>query len=486
MENYMHGISLKENPTSVPQPTESLSSVTVVIGTAPINLAENIEEAINNPILVRSFDEARRKLGYSDDWEKYTLCEAMDAYFRKFKVGPLVFINVLGLDHKESGLSHTVGIVNRQAKIDEEGIILDSLQVKSVDGVSTYVEGIDYVVDFDLDGKPIVTVLSAGNIKDAEVLVEYEKLNPGSVSTLDIIGGYNSVTNRFEGAELVRIVYQKLGLVPSIILAPKFSRSSEVGSVLVAKSTKINGSFNATNLLDVAGNTKEEAIENKGLNNYDDKSSIVCWPKTQILDKTYHYSTILAAAMVKRDTENDDVPYKSPSNQRISINAMINDDGQEVFLDQLEGNVLNSKGIVTAINMNGWRTWGNNTAAYRSDVPGVMDPKERFIAVRRMFDWWGNSFIVNYFDKVDEPGNYRLIESLVDGENIRANGLQARNQIAGATIEFRQEDNPVEQILNGKIQFIQKIGFFTPAEHIENILEFDPTILTSSLFGGEE
>ena len=53
-----------------------------------------------------------------------------------------------------------------------------------------------------------------------------------------------------------------------------------------------------------------------------------------------------------------------------------------------------------------------------------------------MFDWWGNSFIQTYFQQVDDPMNTRLIEALVDSENIRANGYKAKQQIADAKIEF--------------------------------------------------
>ena len=40
-----------------------------------------------------------------------------------------------------------------------------------------------------------------------------------------------------------------------------------------------------------------------------------------------------------------------------------------------QANMLNGQGIVTAINDNGWKAWGNNTAAY----PGTTDTKERWI-----------------------------------------------------------------------------------------------------------
>jgi phage tail sheath protein FI len=155
-------------------------------------------------------------------------------------------------------------------------------------------------------------------------------------------------------------------------------------------------------------------------------------------------------------------------------------DGTEVYLDQVQGNYLNGQGIITAININGWRSWGNNTGIY----PGSSDVKDRFIPVRRMFNWWGNTFILTYFQKVDDPMNRRLIETVVDTENIRANGYKARFQLADARIEYRVEENPVTDLLNGIIRFKQYLTPFTPAETINDVLEFDPNALAASL-GGE-
>lgn len=483
---YEHGITVEQKPYTLELPVDAMSAVQVAFGTAPVHLAENPNKVINEPILIRSFEEAKRKLGYSDDWESYTLCQVMDIAFKRLKVSPVVFINSLDpAVHKELVENVTAPVVDKTAKIDHEGILLNTLVVKS--GIQTFTKDIDYLADFDEHGKVSVVVLAGGSIPAETSTLEFsfEQIKPEKVKQIDIIGGYDDANNKYKGIETLRTVYPKLGVVPGLLIAPGWSHYEDVGTVLAVKSRGISGSFNAMNILDVTGTKKENAIDAKFLSAYNDGTSLVCWPKVKIGEKVYWYSAYLASVIAKTDAENDDVPFKSPSNKRIPISAMVNDAGEELFLDQIDGNVLNEKGIVTAINMVGWRVWGNSTAAYEYGMTEI-EIKDRFIPLRRMFDWWGNSFIINYFNKVDEPANYRLIESIVDSENIRANGFQAAGQIAGAKIEFRREDNPVEQIQNGKIQFIQKIAFFTPAENIVNVLEFDPTILMDSLFGGEQ
>ena len=146
-----------------------------------------------------------------------------------------------------------------------------------------------------------------------------------------------------------------------------------------------------------------------------------------------------------------------------------------------KGAELNAVGVVTAINEGSWKSWGNNTAAY----PGTTDPKDRWICCRRFFSWWGNSFITTYSDKVDDPTNTRLIESIVDSENVRGNALVSQGKCAGIKMEYRQDDNPKANLLNGKIVFRQYLAPYTPAEDILNILEYDPSMIETELGGNQ-
>lgn len=485
--SYQHGIYIKENATPVETPVQSLSTITVAVGTAPINMIDNPSSAINKPIVVTSYPEAIAAVGYSDDWESYTLCQVIDAFFKQFAVGPLVLINVLDPSvHKSSVTTDTVAISNGTAKVEELGVLLDNtFIVKSSDGVTTYSLGTDYKVEFDDSGYPIISIVSGGTISTSATTlkVSYTKLDPTKVTKTDIIGSYTLAANTYKGIECISQVYPRLNLVPGLLIAPGWSQNKDVEAALKAKNTSINGSFNSEVISDIdctVAKVYTDAITWKSNNGYNDKREIALWPKIKIGSQIYWYSAILAALIVYTDTQNKDVPFKSPSNKKLPISSTVLQDGTEVFLDQVQANELNANGIVTAINMAGWRTWGNNTAIY----PDSTDPKDRFIPVRRVFDWWGNNFIIDFFDRVDDPTNYRLIESVVDDENIKANAYQAAGQIAGAKIEFRQQDNSTQDILNGKIQFIQKIGAFTPAENIVNVLEFDPTMIQSAILGG--
>ena len=90
-----HGVYIQEEATAVQAPKTGNSSVQVVVGTAPVNMAENPSEAVNVPILANSGTEAMAALGYSVDFKNFTLCQTMFATSNLFQVSPVVYINVL-------------------------------------------------------------------------------------------------------------------------------------------------------------------------------------------------------------------------------------------------------------------------------------------------------------------------------------------------------------------------------------------------------
>ena len=89
--------------------------------------------------------------------------------------------------------------------------------------------------------------------------------------------------------------------------------------------------------------------------------------------------------------------------------------------------------------------------------------------------------MLTYAQKVDDPANLRLIESIVDSENIRGNAYVSQGKCAGAYIEFNADENDVTSLLNGKLQFHQHLAPYVPAEDIVDTLEFDPDALASAL-----
>lgn len=97
---YKHGIYTDRVTNAGSLATRANGTIPVYIGTAPIHKTADFEtngsERVNTPILINSYREAEKILGYSDDWAKFTLCEAVYAHFMNNKrpIAPIVVINM--------------------------------------------------------------------------------------------------------------------------------------------------------------------------------------------------------------------------------------------------------------------------------------------------------------------------------------------------------------------------------------------------------
>ena len=129
--NFKHGAYGVINAQGVPTARAGEGNQAIVyIGTAPVGQTEGGAERVNVPVLVRNFAEARKLFGYSDDWAKYTLCEAMYAHFELGGVGPLVFINVLDPATHKTVAASTASLTPANGRViiaSAEDVIIDTI-----------------------------------------------------------------------------------------------------------------------------------------------------------------------------------------------------------------------------------------------------------------------------------------------------------------------------------------------------------------------
>ncbi|KWX78673.1 phage tail protein [Paenibacillus riograndensis] len=474
-----HGVTIIEQSTSVLAPTKATSGIPFAVGTSPVNLA-TAAVPVNTPVLAYTYAEAVAALGYSDDWSHYTLSELIYSHFALYEKAPLILVNVLDpATHKTTVTPAVVAVSNRVAILQAEGVLLSTLLVKSSDGASAYVPGTDYTAAFDDNGHVIITTKSTGAIAAnvSQLSIGYNKLDPDAVEADDVIGGVTQ-SGEYTGFELVNQAYPRFGVLPDILLAPGWSHLPAIAAVMKAKAGNINGNFKAMALTDIdpaqlytaAGSWKSD-------NSYTSPLQIAAYPMLTLGDKQYHFSTQLAGLIAATDANNGGVPFVSPSNKTLQADGTTLSDGTSLFLGIAQASFLNSSGIVTAVNLgtSGWKSWGNNTGAY----PGVTDPKDSFIPVRRMFNWIGNSLIMTYMQKVDDPMNKRLIAAVTDSVNIWLNGLVASGALLGARVDFNESENPVTELMAGKITFHLHITPPGPAQEISFLLEYDTTYLAA-------
>ena len=456
---FSHGITIQEVDTAL-QPMLSLDMPVVCVGVAPCQSAD----VVNVPQLCYSLSDFKEKFGYSADWDNYTLCEAAYCFFQLFRVQPLIFINALDPTKYKTASTRSASVFRGYATVPAQ-IVLSSLVVKS--GEKTLTKDTDYTAAYNNAGNLEIKIKNKSKVTGNTIQLTYDELKPAQVVKADIIAAIEGVQE----------IYPKYQLLPGIILAPKWSCDSEVAAVMAAACRDINGCFKAVTYVDIPTDTVttyDACNEYKNANNLNDENMYPCWPKVSLGGKQYHLSTQAAALSCRVDAENGQVPFESPSNKNLQCDSAVLANGTEVLLGKDKCDYLNSVGISTAMNFSGgWKLWGNCTACYPNDL----DPKNYFLPLRRMISWLSNTLITSFMYKIDKPINRRLVQSIVNSVNIWLNGLAARECILGGRIEFNRAENPDTSLIAGQITFHLFVGFLTPAQSIEFLLEYDTSYL---------
>lgn len=490
---YKHGVYVSEQATSVLPSVDVPAGIPLIVGTAPVGMVD--AGNVNKPVLCYSYAEAVAAFGYvppvldaDSGMEKfeYSISEFIKSQFSLFGVAPAIIVNVLDpTKHKKTAetVSVTLDETTGSATVEEKGLIASTVSITPSAG-SPYTRGEDYELTYDTDGNLVVSSLMEEDefkcTTGTALTFAAEKTDPSMVDADDIVGGVDVSGNK-SGLELVNDCFSRFRLVPGILIAPGFSSDAEVAAVLAAKASNINEYFKAISIVDAPTDTVKQysAVPSwKNTNNITDPYQICCWPMLSMDGTLYHMSTQLAALIGQVDSENDDVPYVSPSNKNYQMTASVLADGTEVWLGPDTGAYLNGEGVVTALNfIGGWKCWGNRTACY----PSATDPKDSFIPVRRMFSWIGNTLVQTYWQRVDFPLNRRQVDTIVDSVNIWLNGLAARQYILGGRVEFNSDENPTTDLMDGIARFHVYVTPPSPNREIDFVLEYDVNYL-STLF----
>lgn len=480
VDEYLHGVFTAEDEQSITAPEQN-SMVQVAIGTAPVNLlGAAAKDAVNVPILCESYEDCVKKLGYSKDFESYTLCQTMYESFVDMKVGPVAFINVLDPSKHKKDVEETEKTVTAKMITLETGVLLDTITVKN--GESELEADKDYFASFNSDGAAVIAIDSS--IEATTLKVAYSKLDPSMVTTEDIIGAYDTETEKRTGIELIKDIFPRLRVIPLILTVPKYSTDDTVGAALGAKTEKINGTYTAMAICDLdttTAVTRAKAIAEKKERTVIGNTA-VCWPMIKKGGRIISYSAVLSALIMKLAADTEGFTCQSPSNKSISIDDCCLSNGTSVFMDEPDGNELCAQGIVTIINRNGWKTWGNNMACY----PDNTKVKDRFIMSRLSMNWLRNNFINTNAALIDERLTKRIVDDIINDYNIRLSAFAAKEYILGGKISFNSESNTKESIVSGQFVFDTQIAPNIPMEAIKNTYTVDIDEIRNAIVGGED
>ncbi len=479
------GVHVYEKATSISTPNTAKVGIPFVVGTAPVQSAAKPAKS-NVPVLATSWDEAVEKLGFSYDWGSYTLCEFMYSHFQLFGAQPVIFCNILDpATMKRDVEAADYSVADHKISVPVDAIA-DTIKVsvtEDVDGTPTarvLEADVDYSVLYDRDDADtyvcIVELLEDGSAYDAATVnVAYSAAEPTTATVADVVDGVSQVDK----------CLTTVGVVPDLIAAPGWSHNTVIAAVMATKAAAINGLFKGKAVID-ADSTGEGVTEYsqlsdyKNKNNFVDVDQILCWPMVQLGDYRFHLSTQLCGLMAEVDAGNRGIPYESPANKNLKMDACVLADGTEVNLTWDQVNlVAGSWGVVTAVNFmdSGWVAKGNYTACY----PGNTDVKDQFIPVSRMFDFIGNTLIRTFWSKLDKPMTTALRDSMLQTCNNWLGGLTGSGYLYGARAEMLASENPLTSLLDGIITLHVYNAPPVPAQEIDFILEYDVSYMETAL-----
>jgi len=470
-----HAVNVREVATSVSTPATVETGIPFIVGLSPIQNAEN-PAGVGVPVLVNNYAEFVSKLGWSDDWATYNLCEFAYAHFQIYGQSPAIFLNLLDPSTMKSAVAAAdKDVTAKKVELTVTAIDDSGLVVKVAGGTGTaYVKDTDYSVYYNEDGKLVVELLpDSTHYSETSLNIAYNVVTPASVTA-------SSVATAFAKVDLCMTV---LGIIPDLLVSPGFSESSTVAAIMATKAAGINGMFKAKALIDVStaasggADSYDEVVALKNSNNFNDKNEIVCWPMVGLGDLKFHMSSHAAGVTATTDGEYG-APYASPSNKGLKCDKLIVIAGTEVIMSLDQANYLNANGVVTGLNfMGGFKLWGNYTACY----PANQDVKDYFIPVNRMFDWVGNTLIKSFWYKLDEPMNRRLIDSILDSANIWLNGLVGSGYLLGGRVEMLASENPETDLMAGIVRLHVYLTPPSPAQEIDFTLEYDASYVAEAL-----
>lgn len=470
-----HGIYPNKVVEKKSAPEVAECAIPFVIGAAPLQSAEN-PAIVGAPVLCENFEEAKEKLGYSDNWVSFPLCEFMYSQFMLYGAGPVIFCNLLDPAIATSPVEAADhDVADHRILLPIEAINDDNLLVKEQGGSgASYVKDTDYAVYYSGENL-VIELLEDGSAYDSSQLnVAYNKVD---VSTVDA----EAVA---AGMEAIECCMTTVGIVPDLICAPGYSHDKTVAAVMAVKANGVNGMFHGKAVVDIdasasGATTYTAAIEKKAELLMNDPNEIVCWPMVPLEGRIYHRSTQICGLMAKVDQATG-CPYDGPSNQDMQCDGMCLADGTEVLLTVTQANELNGAGILTGLNAFGtWVAWGNYTAVY----PEETGAETVFIPVSRMFDWVGNTLVKTCWKKLDRPLRLSMLERVLDTVNVWINGLVGSGYILGGRVEMKDSENPAGDLKNGIARFHIYLTPPSPGQEFDFILEYDEAYVQTAFQG---
>lgn len=462
MADYKHGAYGVIQAVGSRVADESQGAI-VYVGTAPVHNVEGGANNVNKPIVVNNIAEARKYFGYSDEWDKYTLCEAMHVHLENKGVGPLVFINVLNPATHKASDAGTVSKTPENGRVTipaAQDIILDSVVVKSDN--TTKIKGTDYAIAYNIEKKTItISELTAGALGTSALTITYNTVDASAVTAADVIGTSDGLGLN-TGVFAIKNVYQLTGYIPAYLAAPGFSSVPAVHAAMYQNSVKVNGHWDVYMFVDLpimnseTPLTLDTAKTYKNGNGYTKENETVFFPLAQGTDgKIYHLSVLAAANFQELLLAQDGIPYKTASNTDCSLieNLYLGASNTgRVYDDSIINEKLNKNGIASAAYVGGrWAIWGCHSADYDQDNGDQINVAE---TNRMMLYYISNDFQHRRTPDVDKPMTANDLQTIIAEEQTRVDALLNIGALTRGVVTLNADAQARSDIMNGDYSFL--------------------------------
>lgn len=462
MADYKHGAYGVIQAVGSRVADESQGAI-VYVGTAPVHNVEGGANNVNKPIVVNNIAEARKYFGYSDEWDKYTLCEAMHVHLENKGVGPLVFINVLNPATHKASDAGTVSKTPENGRVTipaAQDIILDSVVVKSDN--TAKIKGTDYAIAYNIEKKTItISELTAGALGTSALTITYNTVDATAVTTEDVIGASDGLGLN-TGIFAIKNVYQLTGYIPAYLAAPGFSSVPAVHAAMYQNSVKVNGHWDVYMFVDLpimnseTPLTLDTAKTYKNGNGYTKENETVFFPLAQGTDgKIYHLSVLAAANFQELLLAQDGIPYKTASNTDCSLieNLYLGASNTgRVYDDSIINEKLNKNGIASAAYVGGrWAIWGCHSADYDQENGDQINVAE---TNRMMLYYISNDFQHRRTPDVDKPMTANDLQTIIAEEQTRVDALLNIGALTRGVVTLNADAQARSDIMNGDYSFL--------------------------------
>ena len=473
---YQHGIYAQHATSGLKSAVES-SSLGVYIGVSPVH--QLMGDTTKDVVVCNNDYGATMALGYSDNWEKYSLSEAHYLHFKgETPIGLIACINVLdpAVDRKSTPTVVQVLFANGLGIVMNDGVILTTLTIAGK------TQGIDYTLTYNTSGTGVdihdITGTLTGMVGVEFIEIDTQGITPQRV------------------AEAIKVnlpkVYEVAGRVPSLIACPGWSHHKIVNDAMVTASVNINGHWNGFVFSDIDVTETHDitaVMEKKNSEGRITANQSPCWPMVADDKHVYHLSTVAVMQSQIIDRYHGGLPFETTSNKVIPMNRLvIKKDGvyKPITLDKIDANRLNGDGIKTAIFWAGYyRIWGPHTGAVSAN-PVAQTPVEHiFDCSVRMAQHLGHVFQIQYGDEVDKPMHRSRIDTILNDFGGFMDSLVNVGALLHGEIVFRGDENKESDLMNG--HFVFATGFTTtpPGKAIINRFKYTSKGLTA-LTGGDD